>query len=139
MACCGKKDGVVNATPSDQFVSMTYLGSNSGTIRFEGFLKRAYRVSRGSVIDVHPDDVKRLEGNGKFIHTPKQSAAVLSSAPVPKPEPLAAAAVVSIGDIDATDGAVDLAVEHGIDLTTIKGTGANGRIVLRDVKAVLGE
>jgi hypothetical protein len=53
--------------------------------------------------------VKRLEGNGKFILTPKQSAAVMS-APVPKPEPLAAA-VVSIGDIDATDGAVDLAVE----------------------------
>lgn len=138
MACCGKKDGVVNATPSELFVSMTYLGSNSGTIRYEGFLKRAYRVRRGSVIDVHPDDVKRLEGNGKFIVTPKPSAAVASSAPAPTPEPLAAE-VVNIGDIDATDGAVDLAVEHGIDLTTIKGTGANGRIVLRDVKAVIGE
>jgi 2-oxoglutarate dehydrogenase E2 component (dihydrolipoamide succinyltransferase) len=43
------------------------------------------------------------------------------------------------GGADATDSAAELAAEHGIDLTTIKGTGAGGRIVLRDVKAVIGE
>jgi pyruvate/2-oxoglutarate dehydrogenase complex dihydrolipoamide acyltransferase (E2) component len=144
MACCGKKEGVVNATPSTDFVSMTYLGSNTGTIRFDGFLKRSYRVVRGSVVQVHPDDVARLNASGKFIITPKQNTAVSTPPPVAKVAAPVAPAVavaepVTTGEIDATEGAVELATLHGIDLTTIKGTGAGGRIVLRDVKAVIGE
>ena len=134
MACCGKGVGVVNATPTSDFVSMTYLGSNSGVIRFEGYLKRSYRVNRGTVIDVHPDDVKKLEATGKFIHTPVQNTAVVSE---PEPEPLAKS--VELDDIDATDGATELATEHGIDLSTVQGSGANGRIVLRDIKALISD
>ncbi|MCP5097194.1 MAG: hypothetical protein GY943_16730 [Chloroflexi bacterium] len=39
--------------------------------------------------------------------------------------------------IDATDSARKLAEENGIDLTTIKGTGANGRIIKPDVDAAI--
>jgi pyruvate/2-oxoglutarate dehydrogenase complex dihydrolipoamide acyltransferase (E2) component len=141
MACCGKSVGVVNATPTDQFVSMTYLGSNTGVIRFDGYLKRAYRASRGSVLSVHPDDVARLQATGKFLITPKQNTAVAEPQPVAKvAEPVTITATVApISTADATEGAIELAQANGIDLSTIKGTGAGGRIVLRDVKAAIGE
>lgn len=41
--------------------------------------------------------------------------------------------------IDATDGAIAAADEHGVDLATVTGTGANGRITKADVEAVLKE
>jgi len=40
-------------------------------------------------------------------------------------------------DIDATDAARNLAAEHGINLATITGTGADGRITKDDVEAAI--
>lgn len=37
--------------------------------------------------------------------------------------------------MDITDGALAFADENGIDLATVVGTGANGRIIMKDVKA----
>lgn len=37
----------------------------------------------------------------------------------------------------ATDSARDLAFEHGIDIRTVQGSGAGGRIVKKDVEALL--
>jgi pyruvate/2-oxoglutarate dehydrogenase complex dihydrolipoamide acyltransferase (E2) component len=42
-------------------------------------------------------------------------------------------------DINATDAAVRLAKEHGLDLTTVVGTGKDGRIVDADVQAVVDQ
>ena len=39
--------------------------------------------------------------------------------------------------INATDGAKEMAEEYGVDLTTVKGTGKDGRILLIDVRAVI--
>lgn len=39
--------------------------------------------------------------------------------------------------VNATDAAIDLAAEHGIDLATVKGTGAGGRITVADVTALI--
>lgn len=36
---------------------------------------------------------------------------------------------------DATDAARELAEEEGVDLASVKGTGADGRITVSDVKA----
>lgn len=41
--------------------------------------------------------------------------------------------------VDATDAARELADEKGVDLTTIVGTGAGGRIIKSDVEAVTSE
>jgi pyruvate/2-oxoglutarate dehydrogenase complex dihydrolipoamide acyltransferase (E2) component len=38
---------------------------------------------------------------------------------------------------DATEAALELATAHGIDLSTVKGTGAGGRIIKSDVEALL--
>lgn len=38
---------------------------------------------------------------------------------------------------DATEAAADLAAEHGIDLATVRGTGAGGKIIKSDVEALL--
>jgi pyruvate dehydrogenase E2 component (dihydrolipoamide acetyltransferase) len=40
-------------------------------------------------------------------------------------------------DIDATEAAVEFAVEHGIDLAGVTGSGAGGRITKGDVEAVV--
>ncbi|GAG51627.1 unnamed protein product, partial [marine sediment metagenome] len=37
--------------------------------------------------------------------------------------------------IDATEGARNLAANRGIELTRVAGTGANGRITVKDVRA----
>lgn len=138
MACCGKSSGVVNATPTGDFVSLTYLQGHTNMVRYEGYLKRAYRVNRGAVIDVHPDDVEKLMRSGFFAVTPKQNTAVESEpAPDIAPEPIQEPA--SSVNIDATDGALELAEANGIDLSAVEGTGANGRIVLRDVKALISD
>jgi 2-oxoglutarate dehydrogenase E2 component (dihydrolipoamide succinyltransferase) len=40
-------------------------------------------------------------------------------------------------EIDATDAARALAAENGIDLASVRGSGADGRITVGDVRAVL--
>lgn len=40
-------------------------------------------------------------------------------------------------EVDATDSAVKLANKHGISLATVKGTGADGRILKSDVEALV--
>ncbi len=42
-------------------------------------------------------------------------------------------------EIEATEGAIELAEEKGIDLSGIEGSGEDGRIVKDDVKAALKE
>lgn len=39
--------------------------------------------------------------------------------------------------VDATDGAVEFAAEHGVDLASVKGSGKDGRIVKADVEAAV--
>lgn len=41
------------------------------------------------------------------------------------------------GDISATDAASELAKEKGVDLATVKGTGADGRILVSDVEGAV--
>ena len=137
MACCGKSVGVVQATPTDDWVSMRYLGTNSGVITFEGYLKRRYRVARGSIFTAHPDDVKKLMDTGKFRLNVIQAPAALQVQATPEPVAKVEAKATAPEGIDATDTAVSLAAEHGIDLATVTGTGAGGKIVLRDVKALI--
>jgi pyruvate dehydrogenase E2 component (dihydrolipoamide acetyltransferase) len=68
---------------------------------------------------------------------PKQTAKP-EAKPAPKPEPKLAPAApgpVSNGKLLASPLAKTLAIELGIDLRTVTGTGPGGRIVERDVKA----
>jgi len=52
-------------------------------------------------------------------------------------EHLKEALTVSTDDVDATEAAVKLAEEHGVDLTKIEGSGKDGRITKGDVEALL--
>ena len=47
--------------------------------------------------------------------------------------------VMATGNVDATDGARELAAEHGIPLSTIKGSGKDGRVLISDVSAAIEE
>lgn len=40
-------------------------------------------------------------------------------------------------DIDATASAIELAEEHNVDLADVEGSGANGRIIVADVRSFI--
>lgn len=42
-------------------------------------------------------------------------------------------------NVEATDGAVALAEEYGVDLSTVQGSGAGGRITKQDVRRAVGD
>lgn len=46
-------------------------------------------------------------------------------------------AAATTAEVDATDSATALAAEHGIDLASVVGTGSGGRIIKRDVEALI--
>ena len=43
------------------------------------------------------------------------------------------------GPPDATRGALELAEQHGVDLSSVRGSGPDGRIYKADVEAVIGD
>ena len=49
------------------------------------------------------------------------------------------AAIEDDGEVDATDGAITLAEEFGIDLETVEGSGKQGRITKDDVQAAIDQ
>jgi pyruvate/2-oxoglutarate dehydrogenase complex dihydrolipoamide acyltransferase (E2) component len=50
-------------------------------------------------------------------------------------EEISATAEAAVEGINATDGAIEAANELGVDLATVTGTGADGRITKADVEA----
>lgn len=56
-----------------------------------------------------------------------------------KQEPLAIEIKTVVGDmlVDSTLAALRLAEKHGVDLRTVTGSGTNGRILKKDVEAML--
>lgn len=57
---------------------------------------------------------------------------------VDAPKPIGPSSVKSDATaVNATNGAKELAEEHGVDLATVAGTGENGRILKSDVEAVV--
>jgi pyruvate dehydrogenase E2 component (dihydrolipoamide acetyltransferase) len=58
--------------------------------------------------------------------------------PAPRPQPQAAAAPAAAGKLLASPLAKSLAIELGIDLRAVTGTGPGGRIVERDVRTTAG-
>ena len=65
----------------------------------------------------------------------KAAAAVEPVAPAAEPEP--GAEPEAKVDVDITDAARELAEEHGVDLSTIEGTGKDGRILKGDVEKAI--
>lgn len=134
-----------NGTMSEA-VRMEYIGANTGAISFQRVggkaLTRTYRGGRANTArfaDVHPDDVQLLEATGKWKVVPRPGV-VATNVPDPGAPVLPPALEVEpAGEIDATDAARELAEEHGLDLSTVTGTGAGHRITVTDVKKVLSE
>lgn len=85
--------------------------------------------------------IARIEGEGGLAAPAPVAAPVAAVEPVATPAPVVAAAapVTKSGDrVFASPLARRIAQQNGVDLSAIKGTGPNGRIVKADVEGVKG-
>lgn len=85
--------------------------------------------------------IARIEGEGGLVTAPAPVAAPVAAVePVATPAPVVAAApATKSGDrVFASPLARRIAQQNGVDLSAIKGTGPNGRIVKADVEGVKG-
>lgn len=80
-----------------------------------------------------PEKYKKKLENGDLIRQAKFLGFVWPTKGESSPLP----ASPETSPVNATDGAVELAEEHDLDLSLIQGTGSKGRIVKDDVEEVL--
>ncbi len=125
---------------SDTIV-LLYVGKSAGPFSVYGAqTKREYRVNGlGATLLVDERDAPALAAMREFepieiapagdAEPPSDSASEgQDSADEPSGEP------VEPEPVNATDAAIALADEAGIDLAAVAGTGADGRIVINDVR-----
>lgn len=99
--------------------------------------RKGYRKKQGhrqKFTEVRVVDIEF--GSGKTAK-PKAAAKTKPAAeqkPAAKPKAEKATAAPADTGIDATDAAIELAAEAGIDITTLEGTGEDGRILKSDVE-----
>ncbi len=104
--------------------------------------RKGYRRKQGhrqGFTEVKVVDIKLGTGKSKTKAAPKakaEPAAKAKAAPKAKAEPTPKADVAPV-EIDATPTARQLAEEGGIDLSTITGSGKDGRILKSDVAAAI--
>lgn len=72
------------------------------------------------------------------VRNPDRSVTYYGPGIVTVDEEFAAARGWEPVEVDATDGAKQLAKENNIDLATVTGTGADGRITKADVEKAIG-
>lgn len=104
--------------------------------RLEEFDGPVYEVSYSDLVD---DPVTTLAGLEAFCFEGMEefSAGIEGAADWIDPSLRHHEDAELVTEIKATDAAVELASEAALDLTTIAGTGQDGRVLIRDVKAYL--
>jgi len=107
------------------------------------YLRRACRLLGENAADVmsyhvYADRVDLVIDHG-IKGGPKYSVLLTDlPAALPEPDALLPEPEALLPEADATDSARDLAGERGLDLREIKGTGHDGRILVRDVRDAMG-
>jgi pyruvate/2-oxoglutarate dehydrogenase complex dihydrolipoamide acyltransferase (E2) component len=116
--------------------------------------RKGYRRKQGHRQDFTEILVREIElGSGKSAKPkakaakPKPEKPAAKAKPAPKAEPAKAPkaeakpkeAPAADGTIEITDAARELAEEHGIDLSTIEGSGKEGRILKSDIDKAIKE
>jgi len=139
-------------------VRMEYTGNEKGTRTFFSVggqrLNKTYRGSANpstKYINAHPADVKLLESTNLWKIVPRHASPVgitavrsapvnLDPPPAPPPDPIEVFTPPPPPpkfEIEITASAQKLADKHNIDITLLKGTGKNGKIIVADVRGEL--
>lgn len=84
-------------------------------------LNRIFKHKDGRIVTVKPHEQARLRILGRSAKWTEVKTKVETEAQT----------------INATDSALELANEHGVDLTQVVGTGADGRVLKSDVQAAI--
>ena len=79
---------------------------------YQGWITDEVYYKAGDVVEVEPKVATYLQHNGRAV-------------------------IVEPKEIEATPGATKLALENDVDLAQVSGSGADGRILIGDVKAYL--
>lgn len=94
-------------------------------------LAKLPKARAGDEFETGYTEAKALAAIGKARYLTRDMTA---GAPDLTPPPIPV--VLTRAPIDATEAAIKLAAERGIDLATVTGTGKEGRILASDVEAV---
>lgn len=78
-------------------------------------------------------------GTGKSVGRKAEAAPKKAEAAPTKVAPEAKAEVPAVAELDITDSAREMAEEAGLDLSTVVGTGKEGRILKSDVQKAIKE
>lgn len=97
---------------------------------------KAAKPGRVALWERHPDH----PSGEVFIHTDKPvEVAMTPAVQVRLKSGVLVLAEMEREGVDATNAARELAAEHNIDLWSVTGTGADGRITKADVQAVIDD
>lgn len=136
----------VQKNRSNGMTRMKFIGTRPGSkpyIRVGGRnLSKQYRGganSLGRYIDADPVDVDLLKSTGEWAIEASAVPATDTNAPAPVAINYAAPTQLAPAEADETvrsitPKALDEAREHDVDLAMIKGSGADGKITVRDVR-----
>lgn len=99
---------------------------------FVGIKRRAEKLEPGDVRDWPDVYAEGIIANGMAVLLPEiKDMEVVIAASVQEFDQAISEAM------NATNGAIKLAQESGLDLSTVEGTGTDGRILLSDVRGAL--
>jgi len=155
----GEREGqVVVGQPALQGASVVAEvvrhGKDDKIVVYKMKRRKGYRRKQGHRQDFTEILVREIElGSGKSAKPkakaakPKPEKPAAKAKPAPKAEPAKAPkaeakpkeAPAADGTIEITDAARELAEEHGIDLSTIEGSGKEGRILKSDIDKAIKE
>lgn len=101
------------------------------------FMAEGESLSPGTLVDASAWRNTKYLVEGRFLRplTAEEHAAELEQAREQAREEMRADAP----PVDATDSARELAEAHGINLLSVQGSGAEGRVIKADVEALLEE
>jgi pyruvate dehydrogenase E2 component (dihydrolipoamide acetyltransferase) len=89
-----------------------------------------------AVIGAPGEDISALLGGAPAAAAPAPAAAPAAVPTLSKPAPAPAPAAAPSGPVKASPLAKSIAAAAGVDLSTVQGTGPNGRVIKRDLENV---
>ena len=131
------KPGEVIAEVETDKATMDLEAFDKGTI-LQISAPEGSKVAINGRIAIIGEPGEKVESVGSTAPSPSTAAPATKTVSTPAPTPAPASSPVSSGRVKVSPLAKKIAVEKGVDLTRLAGSGPGGRIVRRDVEGAKG-